>query len=1029
MNELTTTFRIESPPAWLEIGYDAENNWRTITINCEYWFNIESNGTVVLMYKPACSKPAYPLKTERSGNSIVWTPESAELVAGVGTMQAFFEVDGTTIGASKKIPCEVDGSLLGSASGGTPPWAIDVIEEIKTLTGHYPYVSDGKLYVWDSVTEQWVEFTSHGGGSAVDSVNGKTGDVVLDASDVGALPDSYTPPVVSVNGKTGAVNLGASDVGAYVKPSGGIPKIDLAAAVQTSLGKADTALQEHQSLSGYATETYVQQQIAAIPDELPSVSASDNGKVLGVVNGAWAAKADEGGGGGGSVTVDSALSGTSTNPVQNKVVKAALDTKADASALAAKQDTLAAGQNVTISGNTISADVDSAEIASKVTNWLDANVDPVGSAVVVDSSLTVRGAAADSKTVGDVLGAGEYALGDPDNWVRQIILDGERQSSETRITTKNYLPANVTHIVCASGYSALIHRYTLNGEYAGFWGGSSFVTTGSGIYRQEFDIPQDSYRYVLVFKKNDNATITTDAAVNITSDADGESTEGLIQRVSALESSNVYKAVDDFESGAFWTVNGALTAEYEMYAKYRRQVHMLKIGTAPVKISVGSTDAALVQTVSGYFYDSAFALLERQSGNTLSADGTLLLTPPTGAKYLKYTFVLTADSNKKIKSVEFSSSVPLRVVKNANIPHPSYGNMFFDYPVGKSHRTSGQLILPPNYTVDGNPVPLYVQVHGTGAMSKWGTRLGINGSTDSRYLSQYMANEGFAVFDCYPWTDKYYSTSDQISPYILSIHQKAYIDGIRYVCDRFNVDINNVCMSFKSLGGHLGYWFMSEAELPVKAIAMLAPSAVWWAMFWDEYFYSTPATRTSIVSALGLTGKPNADAFIQYGKMANANARAFVEDNLIAFASVAPAACDTHGATYQEFYDWMVTRATAKPQWMVDLGLPDFPSNRSVPQLIEHPELTKHSLYPVKYWMAWDDINTSTHVAYTVYQWLKNSGSDAQWETVPNGTGAHHAIDTDPNAEKLSGTTRLGIAYSGIAKTYVQMADFFYDKM
>ena len=38
--------------------------------------------------------------------------------------------------------------------------------------------------------------------------------------------------------------------GAYTKPSGGIPKNDLASAVQTSLGKADTALQAHQDISG-----------------------------------------------------------------------------------------------------------------------------------------------------------------------------------------------------------------------------------------------------------------------------------------------------------------------------------------------------------------------------------------------------------------------------------------------------------------------------------------------------------------------------------------------------------------------------------------------------------------------------------------------------------------------------------------------------------------------------------------------------------------------------------------------------------
>jgi len=50
--------------------------------------------------------------------------------------------------------------------------------------------------------------------------------------------------VKSVNGKTGVVVLDADDVGAYTKPSGGIPKTDLASAVQTSLGEADSAYQK-----------------------------------------------------------------------------------------------------------------------------------------------------------------------------------------------------------------------------------------------------------------------------------------------------------------------------------------------------------------------------------------------------------------------------------------------------------------------------------------------------------------------------------------------------------------------------------------------------------------------------------------------------------------------------------------------------------------------------------------------------------------------------------------------------------------
>jgi len=44
----------------------------------------------------------------------------------------------------------------------------------------------------------------------------------------------------------------------YTKPHGGIPKRDLSSAVQASLDKADTSLQEHQSLVDYATKAWVE---------------------------------------------------------------------------------------------------------------------------------------------------------------------------------------------------------------------------------------------------------------------------------------------------------------------------------------------------------------------------------------------------------------------------------------------------------------------------------------------------------------------------------------------------------------------------------------------------------------------------------------------------------------------------------------------------------------------------------------------------------------------------------------------------
>lgn len=74
------------------------------------------------------------------------------------------------------------------------------------------------------------------------------------------------------------------NTGTYSKPTGGIPKDDLASAVQTSLGKADTALQSHQSLAAYRT--------AASQDEIDSGKVDkENGKGLSTNDYTAAAKA------------------------------------------------------------------------------------------------------------------------------------------------------------------------------------------------------------------------------------------------------------------------------------------------------------------------------------------------------------------------------------------------------------------------------------------------------------------------------------------------------------------------------------------------------------------------------------------------------------------------------------------------------------------------------------------------------------------------------------------------------------------
>lgn len=224
--------------------------------------------------------------------------------------------------------------------------SLDEIGTVFTLKGGVATVEDlptsgnsvGDVYYVEAVSAGYIWLTSASQPDGYWEELGETFDVTVDSE----LSDASENPV-----QNKVINAALATKGTYSKPSGGIPKTDLASAVQTSLGKADTALQsvpntyrtaaaqdlidETQdarinqkantadlaevattgsyndlsdkptipSLSGYATEawvtekgyqtaTQVQTAISGVR-QLPVVSASDNGKFLRVASGTWAA--------------------------------------------------------------------------------------------------------------------------------------------------------------------------------------------------------------------------------------------------------------------------------------------------------------------------------------------------------------------------------------------------------------------------------------------------------------------------------------------------------------------------------------------------------------------------------------------------------------------------------------------------------------------------------------------------------------------------------------------------------------------
>ena len=125
-------------------------------------------------------------------------------------------------------------------------WILKKVSSLRGgTTGQYLYKKSNKDFDFG-----WKTGSGGGGGTSdyldldnkpsinnVELIGNKT------AADLGLAASSDIPeiPVQSVNGKTGVVVLSASDVGAYVKPATGIPKTDLSSAVQESLDKADSA--------------------------------------------------------------------------------------------------------------------------------------------------------------------------------------------------------------------------------------------------------------------------------------------------------------------------------------------------------------------------------------------------------------------------------------------------------------------------------------------------------------------------------------------------------------------------------------------------------------------------------------------------------------------------------------------------------------------------------------------------------------------------------------------------------------------
>ena len=196
------------------------------------------------------------------------------------------QLGGVKVGAGLSV---TENGVLSATGGGTADaveWN-NVLDKPTTIAGYG--ITDAKIEN-GTITlgnQTITPLTS----APVTSVNSQTGAVVLNASDVGALPADTVIP--TVNNATLTIRRNSVDIGSFTANSANDVNIDINVPTDKSdigLGNVDNVKQYSASNPPPYPVTSVNGATGAVTvREVPAVTTSDNGKFLRVVNGVWSA--------------------------------------------------------------------------------------------------------------------------------------------------------------------------------------------------------------------------------------------------------------------------------------------------------------------------------------------------------------------------------------------------------------------------------------------------------------------------------------------------------------------------------------------------------------------------------------------------------------------------------------------------------------------------------------------------------------------------------------------------------------------
>lgn len=335
---------------------------------------------------------------------------------------------------------------------------------------------------------------------------------------------------------------------------------------------------------------------------------------------------------------------------------------------------------------------------------------------------------------------------------------------------------------------------------------------------------------------------------------------------------------------------------------------------------------------------------------------------------------------------------------------PGAEETFFYEIDDEKHYTSGKIKIPPNYTEDGEAVPLIVFIHGS---AEYGS---VNSGEMTKAYEDYfnyLRDCGYAVFDCHGFGTVYKSWC---STFGTPTNRKCYLLGIKYILENYNVDGNNIFVSCKSLGGIQALSLYNETEININAVGMLAPELN---PLHIMLGYS-PEQRYAVAWDLGFSEdvnkvlNPDGEKFEKVCRIPTSEEyKAYITENYEKLCGWNP------------FWTGLMLSKEEKLKY-------SFKRTPEVYEALANAYRISLTNRPLKIWISKDDAAVSYELSKGLIKSLNNAGFRGELRTMPDGTGGHHSVDNDENALQVKDvTTPCGEYYESVPAAYYELEQFF----